>query len=103
MHHLNSIKIVPPYETGYSDFLSPTHSALIHITAVASGQHPSLIISELIDVVCSLPPNPDSTSSLIRLLSNATEAQRAVDDNFEKGLSLLLQGLHQLDKDKPNE
>jgi hypothetical protein len=98
MNHLNSIQIKPAFETGYSDFLSPTHSALLHIASVASGQHPSLIISELIDLACSQTPNPDSPSALVRLLSNATEAQQATDDQFEHGLSLLLQGLHQLDK-----
>jgi hypothetical protein len=98
MNNLNCLKITPPYDTGYDDYLPAAQSALIHVTAVASGQHPSVVISELIDFVCSLPPNPNSSSALVRLLSNATEAQQSVDDKFERGLSLLLQGLQELDK-----
>ena len=103
MNNLNCLKITPPYELNYPDYLPAAQSALIHVASVASGQHPAKIIEELVDLVCSLPANPESPSALVRLLSGATQAQREVDDNFEKGLSLLLQGLHQLDKDKPNE
>ena len=104
MHHLNSIQIKPAFETGYSDFLSPTHSALIHIASVASGKHPSLIISELIDLVCSQTPSPDSSSALVQMLAGATMVQQEVDDAFEQGFaSLVSQVKNNQDKDKPNE
>ena len=98
MNNLNCLKITPPYELNYPDYLPAAQSALIHVTSVASGKHPATIISELIDLVCSLPPNPESSSELVRLLSGATQAQQSVDDQFEQGLSLLLQGLRQMDK-----
>jgi hypothetical protein len=104
MNTLNSIKITPPYETGYYDHLSPTHSALIHIAAVTSGQHPSAVIAELIDLVCSQTPSIDSPSSLVRMLGNATAVQLSVDDAFEQGFaSLVSQVKNNQDKDKPNE
>jgi len=104
MNHLNSIKIVPPYETGYYDHLSPTHSALIHIAAVTSAQHPSAVIAELIDLVCSQTPSIDSPSSLVRMLGNATAVQLSVDDAYEKGVaSIVSQVKDFLDGDKPNE
>ena len=91
MNNLNNIKITPPYELGYHSYLPASQSALIHVASVASGQHPAKIIEELVDLVCSLPTNPDSPSALVRLLGGATEVQLEKDDQSEKNLIKLEQ------------